>query len=106
MGKKKYKQVKVNLHPEDYEKMQKLAEQYDTTIASLFRELADMQIDKPRKPRGGKKEGAVDYAILYELNKIGNNINQIAKYANTHKSLDRTILALLSSIEDKLKTML
>jgi beta-lactamase class D len=41
--------------------------------------------------------------LIYEIAKIGNNLNQIAKYVNTKKALDFQILEKLVHIEKKLE---
>jgi hypothetical protein len=41
--------------------------------------------------------------LIYEVSKIGNNLNQIAKYVNTQKALDFRVLEKLVSIEKKLE---
>ena len=43
--------------------------------------------------------------LLKELNSIGNNINQIARYINIHKYIDKTVLLTLNSIEDDLEVI-
>lgn len=46
------------------------------------------------------KEADKDYQqkMLYLMNKIGNNLNQIARYVNTEKSLDKKALFLLNQL--------
>ena len=41
--------------------------------------------------------------LLKELNSMGNNINQIARYINTNKCIDKSVLLTLNSIEDDLE---
>jgi hypothetical protein len=46
--------------------------------------------------------------LIYQVNKIGNNLNQISKYANQNKSIDIQILQELVKIEkhlDKLQNV-
>lgn len=102
----KYKQVKVNLLPDDYEKMNVLAKKYDTTIASLFRELADMQIENAPIRKGGIKTQSADPKLIYHLAKIGNNINQIATRCNVNKIVDRMTFIELVEIKKQLSTLL
>jgi len=52
------------------------------------------------------KDTSYEQKILFELNRIGNNLNQISKYANIHKKLDMQILSSLARIEDDLKKLL
>ena len=43
--------------------------------------------------------------LIYEVSKIGNNLNQIAKYVNTQKALDLQILEKLVEIEKHLESL-
>ena len=108
MAKTKYKQVKVNFKPSQFEKLEQLAEAKGVTKAEWIRQKIGANIDEEdiRAPKPKPREGQTDTALLYELHKIGNNINQVARYANTNKALDREILSELIRIEDRLKTLL
>jgi len=44
--------------------------------------------------------------LLYEINKIGNNINQIAKHCNINNSVDIKVLEQLAKIEEELSILL
>ena len=46
-----------------------------------------------------EKDKKNNIQIIYHLNKIGNNINQIARFANSNKSLDIQIYNLLVEIK-------
>ena len=41
--------------------------------------------------------------LIYEVSKIGNNLNQIAKYVNSQKALDFQVLEKLIEIEKHLE---
>jgi hypothetical protein len=43
--------------------------------------------------------------LIYEIAKIGNNLNQIAKYVNTEKALDFRVLEKLIEIEKHLENL-
>ncbi|HIP48243.1 MAG TPA: plasmid mobilization relaxosome protein MobC [Lutibacter sp.] len=43
--------------------------------------------------------------LIYEVSKIGNNLNQISKYVNTEKSLDFQVLEKLIEIEKHLESL-
>lgn len=47
----------------------------------------------------------VDPDLLYQLNKIGNLINQIARHANTQKSLDIECLSALQACQKELERL-
>ena len=103
---KYYKQVKVNLLPKDHAKMSELAKKYDISIASLFREMADMQIDDAPVRKGGVKSESADPELLYHLAKIGNNLNQIATICNVRKAVDRLTYKELIEIKKQISTLL
>lgn len=104
----KYKQIKVNLSEESHLKMDNLAKHYDTTIASLFRELAELQQVEGATGRSGgvKNSTAVPVELLYHLAKIGTNLNQIAARCNTRKIVDRLVLSEIVDIQKELQTLL
>jgi hypothetical protein len=41
--------------------------------------------------------------IVYELNRLGQNLNQIARYANSKKIVDKLVLEELIVIEKQLQ---
>ncbi len=44
--------------------------------------------------------------ILYNINRIGNNINQIARHVNASREIDIKVLEELSNVEDRLTEIL
>jgi len=52
-----------------------------------------------------KKEDKI-LKLIYEINKIGNNINQIAKKVNFTKKLDRDVLEQLGEIKNILNKVI
>ncbi len=53
-----------------------------------------------------KLKSKLNERLIYEINKIGTNLNQIAKYVNSTKKLDIDILKNLVNIEKKLNIIL
>ena len=51
------------------------------------------------------EDNSLKFKRLYELNAIGNNLNQIAKQCNINKSVDKSILELLVSLEKKVNDL-
>ena len=102
----KYRQVKINFKPEDFQKLELLAEEAELTKAEYIRKnLGDFSIPKTRVPKGKIKKIS-NNPMLFEVAKIGANVNQIAKYCNTKKRLDTYILAELVALEKSLKALL
>ena len=104
----KYKQVKINFKPEDFQKLELLAEEAELTKAEYIRKhLGDFSIPKTRVPRGKIiPQQKVDPMLLYEVAKIGNNLNQIAKHCNQKKKVDIEVLTNLVALEKNLKELL
>ncbi len=47
-----------------------------------------------------------DKAMMVQISKIGNNLNQIARHANLTKSIDQIVLKCIISINDDLNGLL
>jgi hypothetical protein len=102
---KKYKQIKVNLDESDYRYHKQKSEEFGISMSEYIRRHLDAQIDDVRTPKKSyKKYVAVDPNLLYEINKIGNNLNQIARRINRGESLD--LFILLTNIEQKLNELI
>lgn len=102
----KYKQVKVTLGINDHVNLQNYCREQGITMASFFRDLVFLKIDDIRKPRSKKEFKVADPKLLYELNRIGVNLNQIAIHSNQNKAIDLQVLTHLVRIEKKLKKLL
>jgi predicted DNA-binding protein len=89
--------LKVGMSEELYNSLQFNANSLDITLSKYCREIL--------------KNGYIvntnnDYSlVVYHLNKIGNNINQIARYANANKSLDIQIYNLLLEVDNYLEVL-
>lgn len=89
--------LKVGMSEDLYNSLQSNASSLDITLSKYCREVLE---------KGYIVKSNNDYyLVLYHLNKIGNNINQIARFANTNKSLDIQIYNLLLEIENYLKEL-
>lgn len=47
-----------------------------------------------------------DKAMMVKISKIGNNLNQIARYVNLNKSIDQIVLKHIISIDNDLDGLL
>ena len=103
---KKYKQVKVNLDEEVHQKLKEFCDARNITMAEYFRNQINTKIDDARDPSQKRVHKVTDPKLLYHLNKIGNNLNQIAKHLNEGNSLELQTLAELTNIEQSLKEFL
>ena len=97
------KYLTVRLTPSEYKNLQAEAESFGQTLSDHIRE----KLNRPltRRARRKTKADCTD-ELLYQIKKIGNNLNQIAHYANTTKELDLEVLKSLAAIEEQLKGLL
>ena len=70
----KYKQVKVNFYPEQYQILSNLAKEKNQTIAQFIRKKLDLNIDekevkKRYKTKAEKAMSKKDEMLVYEVNK-------------------------------------
>jgi len=102
----KYKQVKINLKEEDYERLVEVAKRDNVTLAEFFRLSVDINIDNNLKIK--KLKSKIFYKqtnphLLYEVHKIGLDIHQVAKHLNSSK--DDLKLQTLYSIYEKVMSL-
>lgn len=94
--------VRLRLKPAEQADWQAQAEAEDRTLSDLIRKRMGSArptgIEPKRQRRMGRK---ADPALLAALGRVGNNLNQVAKWANTYKTdaEARQVLAALVSIE-------
>ena len=94
--------VRLRLKPAEQADWQAQAEAEDLTLSDLIRKRMGSArptgIEPKRQRRMGRK---ADPALLAALGRVGNNLNQVAKWANTYKTdaETRQVLAALVSIE-------
>lgn len=94
---KRTKAIKIRLTDEEHERLKEL--QQGNELATWMRTTC-LNI-------GAAQQAKADPQILRELNKIGVNMNQIARAINSHKLTDRiAITQALSQISDQLDEVL
>ena len=73
------------------------AEASGQTLADLIRTLLGAKPDgtAPRKKRALRR---ADPILIATLGRVGNNLNQLARWANTHKSRVETVQVILTLI--------
>lgn len=99
MRQKRSHRIDIRLTLPEYEKAQLMADENNLTMSELFR----AKTLKNRLPRRVTKVAGQTY---WELGKIGNNLNQIAKAINTSVLMGEPVVvdrALLSQIRDLVK---
>lgn len=91
------KRVEIRVCQQEYEKLEKHAlEAGYLNVAQYLREsgLTRKQITSPSTKQKEKNQW------LYEINRIGNNVNQIARHLNQGQVPDEEMLMLLLQIQD------
>lgn len=103
----KYRPIKINIKFEHYDELLEKAQANEQTIAEFVRK--ELGIDLGIKPRTRKKRtdssefNKADPALLYQLAKIGNNLNQIAKACNSKNDDDIQIMQSLIQIRNEIQ---
>ena len=106
----KYAQVKIKILPEDLEDLQFLSSKENLKPPAYIRKKLGYSLDKKdeRKSYSFKNEKVIinkaDPKLIFEISKIGANLNQIAKQLNQKKDINA--LAILSNIEKQIKEIL
>lgn len=82
------KWVNIKVTEQERTNWKAFAESQGYTVADLFRLLIANAAAQPSKlhKKQRRKTRKADPELLRELAKIGNNLNQIAKWANTYKT--------------------
>jgi hypothetical protein len=102
----KYKQIKVNVTEDVYAKLVQLAKKHNITLAELFRLSVHTKIENAPKPKKEKSKiiyKRTDPNLLYEVNKIGVNLNQIARHLNSGE--DNLKLQVLYKIYEEVMSL-
>ena len=74
----KYKQIKVNLLPDDYQIIKEHSKEKEISMAEYIRKSLNISIQNPPN----RNININHKKVIYHLLKIGININQIAKALN------------------------
>ena len=93
----KDKRVTIRFTDDEYNQLKEKADELDISLSTYIR----------KKTLGNREKISTkcDKELLYEINRIGNNLNQIAKYCNTTKTIDKLVLKSLVEIEKKLNDL-
>lgn len=100
----KYKQIKINVLPLEYNQIQEKAKSQNLKLSGYVRSVLNVKNDLDIKK--SKSYTPCDPILLREINKIGNNLNQVAKHLNIKKVLDINVLESLEQIEKYTKSLL
>lgn len=102
----KDKRINIKVTSTERRQWQDMAKAKDMTVADLIRDaLGREKVGIAPRSRASRK---ADPVLIANLARIGNNLNQIAKWANTYKSNAESveIIAGLMAIEKNLSFLL
>jgi hypothetical protein len=104
----KMKQIKVFFTVHDFEILKQTSKDQNLTMSEFIRKSVNSKIENAPAPKTKKVYKVADPKLLYELNKIGVNLNQIAKNLNEKKTdvSNVAILKELVNLETKLNELL
>jgi len=93
--------------PEEAERIKRIAESKGITVSDLIRRsVLKLKIPERMTPEKFSKRNEVFRRYLSEINKIGANINQIARKCNLEREVDVDVFIKLLEIELKLRGLL
>lgn len=95
--------IKVRLTPSEKEQLQQVIAEYGAKNLSEF--IRSVLLTGSYNVTHEECEN-LQADLIYELNKIGNNLNQIARLANTRKELDIAVLQELQKIRELLEILI
>jgi len=93
------KRITIRLTNDEYLLLKQKANNLDITLSEYIRK--KILGNRERITNKCTKE-----LLLYEINRIGNNLNQIARHCNINKSVDKLVLKELVDIEKKLNELM
>ncbi len=91
---KRDKWVTIKVSEDERLAWRELAEAEGLTLADFIRQQLGAAAMVHREPVKKRRAKRVDPAWIRELAKIGNNLNQIARWANTYKSAAETMAVI------------
>ncbi len=96
MSIEKNKTISLRLTENEYDRLKKLSDENGYSVSDFVRKkIFDKKIINKN----------VIETFLYHANRIGNNLNQIARYVNTKKSIDKITLEKLIEIEKEISDL-
>lgn len=99
--------VATKLTEEEAKRVRELAKSKGITVSDFVRsKLLDLPIPERISPERLARKSEEFRKFLYEINKIGVNINQIARYCNQYREIDCEVLARLIEIREDLRDLL
>jgi len=96
----------VRFTEDEVKRLEAIAKAKGIPVSELIRKkVLDLPIPDRISPEKLAKRLKEFRKLLYEVNKIGVNLNQIARYCNKYREVDCEVLAQLIEIKRELKTL-
>lgn len=83
-GERRTRSVGIKLTPTERAELEAAASERGSRLSDYVRELC---LRRPRPVVAATRSNPDAKAVLYELNAIGNNLNQLTRLANTHDAM-------------------
>lgn len=97
----------IRFSPEEAERLERIAQAKGITLSDFIRRsVLGYKIPERMSPERLARRSKIFRKYLGEVNKIGANINQIARYCNQYREVDVLVLERLLSVERELKELL
>jgi len=97
----------IRFSPEEAERLERIAQAKGITLSDFIRRsVLGYKIPERMSPERLARRSKIFRKYLGEVNKIGANINQIARYCNQYREVDVLVLERLVEVERELKELL
>lgn len=102
------KRVNIKVTADERQRWQTMAADAGLTVADLIRQRLGDARPVNREPVRRRAARRADPALLAALGRFGNNLNQIAKWANTYKTAAEAvqIISALTALEREILSLL
>ena len=105
--KKKVITLAAKVTREEAKRIKQIADAKGITVSDLIRRsVLNLPVPERISPEKLIKKNEVIRQLTYEVNKLGVNLNQIAKYCHKHREIDALVLEKIIATEKKLTELL
>ena len=107
MEEKRTVTIATKLTEKEAERVKQIAQAKGLTASELLRRsVLNLPIPERISPERLKKKNEVIRRLVYEINKLGINLNQVARHCNRYREVDALVLEEIIAIERKLTELL
>lgn len=91
------KTIAAKVSDELYDQLRQVADEHGITVSKMIVQALETGEIRDTRPQ---------IELLRQINRIGNNLNQIARRCNSQKFVDREVLESLFRIEEEVKRLI